>query len=217
MKTIKDDANNLTWFHFDKQDESQENSLLFYEFTEKLNYWETNEIRRFILGFYYPNQLGDFMKFDHLFSVQELFFGFQNDELAVATLINPDSTYKTLKKIKNYYSYCKDLKPDTTGYFSTEEALEVIRAKKSSASIDCIVVNPCLQAQGVGTRAIASIKQNLSSFTDIDNQVCLHALIHAQNIASEKAFGKNGFKPLYTDRFCERNRDQFALVKSPEL
>ena len=216
MKTFNDKENNLTWFHFDKQNESQENNSLFYDFTSELNYWETNEIRRFILGFN-PNPLGDFMKFDHLFSVQELFFGFQNDQLAVATLINPDSAYKTLKNIKNYYSYCKDLKPDLTGYFAMQDAQEVIRAKKPSASIDCIVVNPCLQAQGVGTRAIASIKQNLSSFTDIDNQVCLHALIHAQNIASEKAFGKNGFKPLYTDRFNERHRDQFSLVKSPEL
>ena len=216
MKTFNDKENNLTWFHFDKQNESQENNSLFYDFTSELNYWETNEIRRFILGFN-PNPLGDFMKFDHLFSVQELFFGFQNDQLAVATLINPDSTYKTLKKIKNYYSYCKDLKPDLTGYFAMQDAQEVIRAKKPSASIDCIVVNPCLQAQGLGTKAIASIKQNLSSFTDIDNQVCLHALIHAQNIASEKAFGKNDFKPLYTDRFNERHRDQFSLVKSPEL
>ena len=212
MKTFKDDTNNLTWFHFDKQNETQENSILFSNFTNELNYWETNEIRRFILGFN-PNPLGDFMKFDHLFSVQELFFGFQNDQLAVATLINPDSTYKTLKKIKNYYSYCKDLKPNTTGYFAMEEALEVIRAKKPSASIDCIVVNPILQGQGVGTKAIASIKQNLANFTEINNQVCLHALIHAQNIASEKAFGKNDFSPLFTDRFNERHRDQFCMVK----
>ncbi len=216
MKTFKDDANNITWFHFDKQNESQDNNLLFYEFTENLNYWETPEIRKFILGFN-PNPLGDFMKLDHLFSVQELFFGFQNEQLAVATLINPDSTYKTLKNLKSYIEYCKDLNPNLTGYFAMKDAQEVIRANKPSASIDCIVVNPNLQGQGIGTKAIASIKQNLSSFTEIDNQVCLHALIHAQNIASEKAFGKNDFSPLFTDRFNERHRDQFTVIKSPEL
>jgi len=63
-----------------------------------------------------------------------------------------------------------------------------------ASMIEYIVVNPDAQGRGVGTRMIKSIKDNPMFFTSGKHRGKIQASVKPSNIASQKAFLKNGFR-----------------------
>lgn len=166
------------------------------EFTKELNSHEvTPNINKFVTGD--GVGIGDFMVW--VLGKNDLpFYAFDDGKLVGISIINGVTKIRNTDGLKEYIDFCKssdEYKNGLEGYISLKKAKRFLDKSTTINNVDLgyITVVPTAQGRGVGTRMISSILHNPQFFASNPTAKTIDSIVHHQNIASQKAFERNGF------------------------
>jgi len=203
MKELKDNKTGLIWLMPEIEGYDSDNPIFTFEdaslikdFTKELNEHNSKQIEKYITGG--CAQLGSFMLWA-AFDKRNVCYCFEDGKLVASAVITPNSSLRNKPMLKKYIEYYKQnpsLFEKMTDFISINKAQRAISRAKSNnnADIDYLVVIPPEQGRGLGTRAISSIVNNTQFFAPKTRVKSLLTQIHTRNIASQKAFKRNGFE-----------------------
>lgn len=203
MRELKDKATGLTWYIPEiasslTQDYTYipEDKISIAEFTKELNQYTSEDIHQFVTG--NCAELGSFIQWV-LMNNKKSCYCFDNGKLVAASVITPSTNIDRLYELKTYVNYCESnltsFKEGISGFISYKKAKAIIEnaSKSNNTSIDYLVVVPPAQNNGVGSRAVRSIKNNQEFFAPYQNIKTISTQIHDDNAKSLKIFKKNLF------------------------
>ncbi len=201
MRRMYDEKNNLTWrgFHFPRDTEdymSDAKINMYNRYMTELNTWHGDNIERYIAR---GEKLGDFVEYftsRYDYADYQTFFAFVGKDM-VATAVISSQNYLNAKYALEKIIENKDV-GEGAEYVTLQDAREIIDRDGDMNAIEFnyLIVNPDYQGQGVGTRVINSVTNNIDFFTVHPSDCAISAYVHRDNYPSMRAVLKNGFKVL---------------------
>ncbi len=206
MRVLEDKDNELLWKGFHLAVDSDEVLLdgdlkEFDSCIDTLNTWHSHNIGEYIIR---GENLGDYLKeFNKSlpYGNQYLYCAMQGSDM-VATAYITAREYLVPKYALERYIQNIEV-GEGVEYVTISDAEEILARDNGENAVDInyLIVNPQFQNQGVGTRVIRSITENLEYFTTAKDISTVMAFVHGRNIASQKAMLKNKFKKLVPSRY----------------
>lgn len=165
------------------------------EFFVTLNSWNSEAIRKFVL----PNSclpLGS--AFNRNARLGDDLYIVQNDAMEVvgATLLVPESPISGTLDLLQYYMANKDKPSETNGYLSLKDAVKLADKNARGLYIRGIVVDPEKTGNGIGSKILTSIAENVLTLNESDNALCTMGIVKEKNIASIYAFENADYKTI---------------------
>lgn len=211
MKKLEDKKTGLVWYIPQVEKYTQHNPIYtpedersILDFSKELNEHTSEEIIKYVTGDCAP--LGNFIHWAAI-GKKTPCYCFDDGKLVATALISPNNTVSQKLALFNYIRYCEAnptyFKDGIVGHISYKHAKQTLEqaTATNNTSVDYLVVIPTSQGRGIGTRAIASIKNNTSFFA-LENEVkTIETQIHKSNLPSQKAFKRNGFGIYTLDDF----------------
>ena len=211
MKKLEDKKTGLVWYIPEVEEYTQHNPIYtpedersILDFSKELNEHTSKEIIKYVTGDCAP--LGNFIHWAAI-GKKTPCYCFDDGKLVATALISPNNTVSQKLALFHYIRYCEAnptyFKDGIVGHISYKHAKQTLEqaTATNNTSVDYLVVIPTSQGRGIGTRAIASIKNNTSFFA-LENEVkTIETQIHKSNLPSQKAFKRNGFGIYTLDDF----------------
>ena len=129
---------------------------------------------------------------------EDFFFGLVDGKLATSIVLANHHGFPVRELIDHMFIAAKsddwDLEAKKVLSFdNTRRLVDNNRANIPSVYVNFLVVNPDMQGQGIGTNSLRSLDNNRQFFVGDKEYNSLYATINQNNIASRKAFEKNGY------------------------
>ena len=173
----------------------------FDEFTQELNSWRSSGIKNFLLknteaslGFYF-NSCAEKSPF------KNVFYAFEDGKLVGSALVSSNLRLTGKDEILSHIDFCEQRGiSELEGYLTLKQAKQlIINDGFNSTYIELLAVKPNQTGNGIGSRFISCIKNNIDFFdhNPTTTHNALATTIHECNDRSLKAFTKhNDFKPV---------------------
>ena len=211
MKKLEDKKTGLVWYIPEVEEYTQHNPIYtpedersILDFSKELNEHTSEEIIKYVTGDCAP--LGNFIHWAAI-GKKTPCYCFDDGKLVATALISPNNTVSQKLALFHYIRYCEAnptyFKDGIVGHISYKHAKQTLEqaTATNNTSVDYLVVIPTSQGRGIGTRAIASIKNNTSFFAPENEVKTIETQIHKSNLPSQKAFKRNGFGIYTLDDF----------------
>ena len=173
----------------------------FDEFTQELNSWRSSGIKNFLLkntedplGFFY-NNCAEKSPF------KNVFYAFEDGKLVGSALVSSNLRLTGKDEILSHIDFCEQRGiSELEGYLTLKQAKQlIINDGFNSTYIELLAVKPNQTGNGIGSRFISCIKNNIDFFDRLPTTThnTLATTIHECNDRSLSAFTvHNDFKPV---------------------
>ena len=217
MRYLVDKDENIEWLSGDRLLETPQNEVVFNakdcynmkDFNLEMNGWKSPNIQDFITS----QDLGDFLF--GLSLPEERYFAFDGGRFVSCVLFcGREDIHKKIQMIE-YLDRCK-----AKDFYGIEGFMSRQKVKKAlennlgynNSRLEYLVVNPSMQGNGIGTRTVRSILNNLDFFAGDFKHNTVETLVHEENIASNKVMKRNGFELLYKGAGSTDFNDYFYVT-----
>ena len=213
MRVLRDEKTGLVWVTPEtiaikasgEKVFSAEDAKLVREFQMELDTFDSENIKKYVTGQNF--KLGEFMS-ACVDKHNSQYYAFDDGRLVATVLIDSKAPLVEEEQLATYAIFC-EMKgvQGIEGYLSLKDAKRALDndRQNNNSIIEFLAVSPNHQGRGVGTRAVMSIDQNLDFFSGNVPHNVVSTRINRQNIASLKAFKRNGFETIYNHYANEFN------------
>ena len=187
-----DEKNNL-YFHKANPEKGGKDEKLF----SLINSWNSENIKRFLLQ-YSSNPLGT--NFREYARLGDYVYVIENEMMEVigATVLTTETPITGSLEIRQHISKYKDSLILPPEFLPISDAQKLADKTARGLYIRGIAVAPDRTGNGLGTKILTSISENVFTLNESDNALCTMGIVEEQNIASKFAFENANFKTLPT-------------------
>lgn len=185
-----DEKNNL-YFHKANPQKGSADEKLF----SLLNSWDSENIKKYLLQRSLAPLGSTFRKNARL--GDELYF-VQDEMLEVvgATLLVPESPISGSLDLLQFIMKHQNNAINPPEYLSINNAVKLVDKNAKGLYIRGIVVDPEKTGNGIGSKILTSIAENVSTLNESDNALCTMGIVKEKNIASIYAFENADYKTI---------------------
>ena len=198
MNILEDKINGIIWYNAKRcldDNYMAEDKIICDEVVQEMNTWMNPNIERFITD----ENLGTFMLEESWGrGYEDFFFGLVDGKLATTLILANNHGFPVSSLIDHMFIASKldDRVLESKKVLSFEDTRRLVdnnRANIPSLYVNFLVVNPDMQGRGIGTKSLKSLDDFRLFFVGDKEYNSMYATINQNNIASRKAFERNGY------------------------